>query len=77
MPALAKWGRIDVLDNNVGIGSTGWPGRTERRRMASCVRRQREEFLLLTAKHVACRSWKKQGKGAIVNVSSIASIRSP
>ena len=22
---LAKWGRIDVLDNNVGIGSTGGP----------------------------------------------------
>src|ERR1700733_3526654 len=23
---LARWGRIDVLDNNVGIGSTGGPG---------------------------------------------------
>src|SRR5688500_1442546 len=22
---LAKWGRIDILDNNVGIGSTGGP----------------------------------------------------
>src|SRR3954471_4442099 len=24
-PCVAKWGRIDVLDNNVGIGSTGGP----------------------------------------------------
>src|SRR5260370_6222886 len=23
---VAKWGRVDVLDNNVGIGSTGGPG---------------------------------------------------
>ena len=22
---LAKWGRIDIIDNNVGIGSTGGP----------------------------------------------------
>jgi NAD(P)-dependent dehydrogenase (short-subunit alcohol dehydrogenase family) len=22
---MAKWGRIDILDNNVGIGSTGGP----------------------------------------------------
>src|SRR5471030_140197 len=72
---VAKWGSIDVLDNNVGIGSTGGPvelGEEEWDRVFDV----NVKSFFLTAKHVL-PIMEKQGKGAIVNVSSIASIRSP
>ena len=72
---IGKWRRIDVLDNNVGIGSTGGPvelGEDEWDRVFDV----NVKSFFLTAKHVL-PVMEKQGKGAIVNVSSIASIRAP
>jgi len=72
---LAKWSRIDILDNNVGIGSTGGPVELSEDEWHRVFDVNVKSFFL-TAKHVL-PVMEKQGKGAIVNVSSIASIRSP
>jgi len=72
---MARWGRIDVLDNNVGIGSTGGPVELSEDEWDRVFEVNVKSFFL-TAKHVL-PIMEKQGKGAIVNVSSIASIRSP
>jgi NAD(P)-dependent dehydrogenase (short-subunit alcohol dehydrogenase family) len=72
---LKKWGRIDVLDNNVGIGSQGGPVELSEDEWHRVFDVNVKSFFL-TAKHVL-PVMEKQGKGAIVNVSSIASIRSP
>jgi NAD(P)-dependent dehydrogenase (short-subunit alcohol dehydrogenase family) len=72
---MAKWGRIDILDNNVGIGSTGGPVELSEDEWHLVFDVNVKSFFL-TAKHVL-PIMEKQGGGAIVNVSSIASIRSP
>ncbi len=72
---MEKWGRIDILDNNVGIGSQGGPVELSEDEWHRVFDVNVKSFFL-TAKHVL-PIMEKQGKGAIVNVSSIASIRSP
>ena len=72
---MAKWSRIDILDNNVGIGSTGGPVELGEDEWDQVFDVNVKSFFL-TAKHVI-PVMEKQGKGAIVNVSSIASIRVP
>ena len=71
--ALDTYGRLDYLDNNVGIGSRGSvvdePEENWRRVMQVNV-----ETMFLTAKH-AIPAMKRHGGGAIVNVSSISALR--
>jgi NAD(P)-dependent dehydrogenase (short-subunit alcohol dehydrogenase family) len=72
--ALTRYGRLDFLDNNVGIGSRGsvidetpenW-----RRLMQVNV-----ETMFLVSKHAIPAMVRTAGRGAIVNISSISAIR--
>ena len=71
--AVGRFGRLDLLDNNVGIGSRGTVlDETEenwRRVMQVNV-----DSMFLMAKH-AIPAMRRQGGGAIVNVSSISALR--
>ncbi len=70
---LDAYGRIDVLHNNVGIldldGPVLLPEATWDKVMDTNVK-----SMFLTCKHVL-PVMEKQGKGAIVNISSVAAIR--
>jgi NAD(P)-dependent dehydrogenase (short-subunit alcohol dehydrogenase family) len=71
--AMDRYGRLDYLDNNVGIGSRGTVvDETEeswRRLMTVNV-----DTMFLAAKH-AIPAMRRTGGGAIVNVSSISALR--
>jgi NAD(P)-dependent dehydrogenase (short-subunit alcohol dehydrogenase family) len=71
--AIDRFGRLDLLDNNVGIGSRGTVlDETEenwRRVMQVNV-----DSMFLMARH-AIPAMRRQGGGAIVNVSSISALR--
>jgi NAD(P)-dependent dehydrogenase (short-subunit alcohol dehydrogenase family) len=70
---LESYGRIDVLDNNVGIVEVGGPVETSEadwdRVMAVNIK-----SMFLTCKHVL-PIMERQGGGVIVNISSIAGTR--
>lgn len=70
---LARWGRIDVLHNNVGMNLPG--GAVE----ASEESWRRVMDVNLTSVFLACKAvlpvMERQGGGAIVNISSLAAIR--
>jgi NAD(P)-dependent dehydrogenase (short-subunit alcohol dehydrogenase family) len=72
--ALDRFGRLDFLDNNVGIGSRGSVVEedpdTWRRVMQVNV-----EPMFLAAKHAIPAMIKSAGQGAIVNISSISALR--
>ena len=72
--ALDRFGRLDFLDNNVGIGSRGSvveeAPETWRRVMQVNV-----EPMFLAAKHAIPAMIKTAGRGAIVNISSISAMR--
>ena len=71
--ALDRFGRLDFLDNNVGIGSRGTVVDEEpeawRRVMQVNV-----EAMFLAAKHAIPAMIKTAGGGAIVNISSISAL---
>jgi NAD(P)-dependent dehydrogenase (short-subunit alcohol dehydrogenase family) len=70
---IARYGRIDILHNNVGIVEVGGPvelGEEEWDRLLTVNLKS----MYLTCKHVL-PIMEAQGSGAIVNISSFASIR--
>ncbi len=70
---LARYGRLDVLHNNVGILEVGGPVETS---LESWQRVMDANLtgMFLTCKH-ALPVMERQGAGAIVNIASIAGIR--
>ena len=71
--ALDTFGRLDLLDNNVGIGSRGSVV-DETEENWRHVMQVNVDTMFLTAKH-AIPAMRRQGGGAIVNVSSISALR--
>ena len=71
--ALERWGRIDVLHNNVGIGT----GDADAQQLDGAAWDRIFEVNLkgmwLMSRH-AVASMRERGRGAIVNVSSIAAV---
>lgn len=72
--ALARWGRIDILVNNVGIGGGG-DGPAHKLEEAAFDRTLTVNLkgMWLTIK-AALPSMRDQGSGSIVNISSLAGI---
>jgi len=73
--AMARWGRIDILHNNVGVSLSG--GDAELLKITEeafdrCVAINLKSCIL-AAKHVI-PIMRKQGSGAIINISSMAAI---
>src|SRR6266511_5039837 len=71
--ALDRFGRLDFLDNNVGIGSRGSVV-DETQENWRRVMQVNVETMFLAAKH-AIPAMIRGGGGAIVNVSSISALR--
>ena len=71
--ALDRFGRLDLLDNNVGIGSRGSVVE-ESQESWRRVMQVNVETMFLVAKH-AIPAMIRAGGGAIVNVSSISALR--
>lgn len=70
---VALYGRIDVLHNNVGIG-TGDAGATQLTEEAwDLIMNVNLKSIFLTCKH-ALPVMRKQGRGCITNISSVAAV---
>ncbi len=72
--AVARFGRLDFLDNNVGIGSRGSVV-DEKPEVWRRVMQVNVETMFLAAKHAIPAMIRTAGGGAIVNVSSISALR--
>jgi NAD(P)-dependent dehydrogenase (short-subunit alcohol dehydrogenase family) len=71
--AIGRFGRLDLLDNNVGIGSRG-SDVDETEESWRRVMQVNVDSMFLMAKH-AIPAMRRAGGGAIVNVSSISALR--
>jgi NAD(P)-dependent dehydrogenase (short-subunit alcohol dehydrogenase family) len=72
--ALDRWGRLDFLDNNVGIGSRGSVV-DEKPEQYRRVMQVNVESMFLLSKYAIPAMIKTAGGGAIVNISSISALR--
>ncbi|HXJ83392.1 MAG TPA: SDR family NAD(P)-dependent oxidoreductase [Candidatus Methylomirabilis sp.] len=70
--AVRRWGRLDVLDNNVGIGGRGTVVEVEETEWEQ-VMRVNVTGMMLASKHAIPAM--AAGGGAIVNISSISALR--
>jgi NAD(P)-dependent dehydrogenase (short-subunit alcohol dehydrogenase family) len=71
--AVRRWGRLDVLDNNVGIGGRATVVEVEEAAWDHLMR-VNVTSMMLTSKH-AIPAMARGGGGAIVNISSISALR--
>jgi NAD(P)-dependent dehydrogenase (short-subunit alcohol dehydrogenase family) len=71
--AVRRWGRLDILDNNVGIGGRATVVEVEEGDWDHMMR-VNVTSMMLTSKH-AIPVMAKGGGGAIVNISSISALR--
>jgi NAD(P)-dependent dehydrogenase (short-subunit alcohol dehydrogenase family) len=69
-----RWGRLDFLDNNIGIGSRGSVV-VEKPEDFRRVMQVNVETMFLLSKHVIPAMIKTAKGGAIVNISSISALR--
>src|SRR4051794_24441280 len=72
--ALDRWGRLDFLDNNVGIGSRGSVV-DEAPEQYRHVMQVNVESMFLLSKHAIPAMIRTAQGGAIVNISSISALR--
>src|SRR5882757_4482786 len=72
--AVDRWGRLDFLDNNVGIGSRGSVVDQEPEEYRRVMQVNVESMFLLS-KHVIPAMIKTAQGGSIVNISSISALR--
>ena len=71
--AVSRWGRLDILDNNVGIGSRGNILEEDPARWRRVMEVNVDSMFL--ASRAAIPAMCDGGGGAIVNVSSISALR--
>jgi len=71
--ALRRWGRLDALDNNVGIGGRATVVDVDEAAWDHMMR-VNVTSMMLTSRH-AIPAMAKNGGGAIVNISSISALR--
>ncbi len=72
--ALAKFGRLDLLDNNVGIDGKGSVVDEDPQRWHR-IMQVNVDSMFLASRHAIPAMIKTAGYGAIVNVASIAALR--
>jgi NAD(P)-dependent dehydrogenase (short-subunit alcohol dehydrogenase family) len=70
---IEKFGRIDILDNNVALGSHGGPVEISEETWDR-VMNVNVKSMFLTCKY-ALPHMQKQGSGVIINIASIAALR--
>ncbi len=71
--AMATWGQLDILDNNVGVGSRGSVVEEEPERWRR-VMEINVESMYLSSK-AAIPAMQDSGGGAIINIASISALR--
>src|SRR6202795_4574298 len=72
--AVSRWGRLDCLDNNVGIGSKGSVVDETEENWAR-VMHVNVDSMFLACKHAIPAMISTAGGGSIVNISSISALR--